>query len=261
MEGELKLNLCLLRLAQNPEKSSSLRELELPYDTRVVLDVKRYIENEFSIPVCVQTLRLASAVLRDDTPLSSLRLRSGDTLHVSYYAAAECEQLRYVIHWLERLVSSLREEGVPSRRNFSERRRSAVTGDNLLVHLGRLFLPWGSPEKRANKLFFVQNGGLELMLQLFSLLLTQPWTEMPLQLKRIEYKLLSTLWNLCETYKIRHEVLRRGGLSMCLQSLLQVEVRSGEPIVDKSLCASAEKHLHSMNLQSTLICALGLLSM
>ena len=108
---ELFLSLhCLM----DDESPDTLLKVKLPDDVRVVLDIKKFIEDNLDIPLYGQTIRFNSVVLQDETEnVSHLRIRSGDTLDLTYYSVANCEQLRAIIDWLKSVVASLKEVGVP----------------------------------------------------------------------------------------------------------------------------------------------------
>lgn len=262
-EDLLTVTLCLRRLADNPDNKTELREVKLSNGERTVLDIKLLVEKRFSIPVCVQTVRHSSTVLlRDTARLSSLRLRSGDTLHVVYYAPAHVELQLTVIAWLKELVVTLKLEGLPSREKPGTAQLDDTVSKRMLEYFGTIaFIPWGSPVKQTNKIFFVKNGGLDLMIQLYKILLSQPWSERTLDFKMLEYKLVSTIWNLCESFQVRRYILSQGGLDMCLQSLLCVVVDDEFLIDDKCPTSGYLTRHHSNIAQDNITCALGLLSM
>lgn len=204
------------------DKQTTIREVDLSPVTSV-LGIKEYFEEKFNIPVCMQTLYHSSVVLRDDTSVASLRLRDGDTLHVSYHATAECEQLHHVIHWLETLASSFKEGDLPNA--------SVLRNDQMLEQLAfDFFSPWNAPEKYANKQFFITNGGLKLLMQVYSNLLKYQWNDLPEDCKNLEPDILTSLGYLAIDIPFRHAILKESGLKMCLMSLLRVPVHADEPL-------------------------------
>ena len=207
-------------------KIITFSEVELP-PVSSVQQIKEYLEEKYDIPVCLQTLRYSSVVLKQDTSVASLRLRHGDELQVSYYAKAECQEMRRVMRWLEAFVNC-----VVHGREFPQDVDEEV---DLLESLSfELFLPWTTPVKLANKKVFVSNGGLNLTIQLHKYLLTHQWEQLPKLLKIMEAQVLQVLWHLCETLPFKQAVLNQGCLRSSIMSLLRVPILPNQPIIDTS---------------------------
>ena len=145
-------------------------------------------------------------------------------LHVSYYAKAECQEMRRVMRWLEAFVSCVVQNG-----EFSQDRELVLED---MVNC--LFLPWDSPVKSANKKVFVFNGGLDLTIQLHKYLLSYQWEQLPGPLKVMECQVLSVLWALSENVTFRQIIFNKGGLQDCKMSLLREPILPNQPIIDKS---------------------------
>ena len=216
-----------------------------------VQQIKEYFEEKYDIPVCLQTLRRSSVVLKQDTPVASLCFRDGDELHVSYYAKAECQEMRRVMRWLEAFVNCVVHGGeFPQDLNKEER---------VLDNVGfELFLPWETPVKLANKKVFVSNGGLNLTIQLHNYLLSHQWDQLPGLLKAIENEVLLVLWHLCETLPFRHAILNGGCLRSSIMSLLCVPILPNQPIIDTS--ATDFQEFYNSILSETIQRALGVIS-
>ena len=192
-----------------------------------VQQIKEYLEEKYDIPLCLQTIRRSSVVLKQDTPVASLRLRHGDELQVSYYAKAECQEMRRVMKWLEAFVSCVVQGGeFPQDLDEEEQ----VLEDMV----NYLFVPWETPVKSANKKLFVFHGGLNLTIQLHKYLLSYQWEQLPELLKLMEGHVLLVLYHLCENLTFRQVIFNEGGLKICKKSLLRVPILPNQPIVDKS---------------------------
>ena len=90
-----------LELMCSSTQSVETRALTLESFPESVLDIKQHIEEEFNIPVYSQVIRYDSVVLKDSEDLRSLRIRTGDTLHVTFEAKAECADVREIKRWLD----------------------------------------------------------------------------------------------------------------------------------------------------------------
>ena len=214
----------LVRFECLSAKTITTNETELP-PVSSVQQIKEYFEEKHDIPVCLQTIRHSSVVLKQDTPVASLRLRHGDELHVSYYAKAECQEMRRVLRWLEAFVDcTVHGRDFPLAIDKEEPVLDDVVFD--------LFLPWETPVKLANKKVFAYHGGLSLTIQLHRHLLSHQWEQLPGPLKLVEGQVLLVLWSLCETLPYRQAIYDEGCLSDAVKSLLRVPVLPGQPIID-----------------------------
>ena len=216
----------LVRFECLSAKTITTNEIELP-PVSSVQQIKEYFEEKHDIPVCLQTIRHSSVVLKQDTPVASLRLRHGDELHVSYYAKAECQEMRRVLRWLEAFVTSVQHDG----DEFSQQDDEDQVLEDMVDYL---FLPWGPPVKSANKSLFVAYGGLSLTIQLHKYLLSHQWVLLPDYLKQMENQVLLVLWALCENASYRQAMYNEGGLKNSIKSLLRVQILPNLPIIDTS---------------------------
>ena len=213
------------------------RQLGFVSPPETARDVKIRIEDEYNIPVCVQTLVFESHVLSDDTNLECIRIRSGDTFHVSYYADGNCKEILEVISWFATLLAALKIEnpsisgGISS--DLEELLSVGMEAEFVEDLADEYFFPWLDGKKYANKLHFVHNSGAEIMMEVYSLLLRQPWSNCHLRLKYIEYGILRVLWNLSETFALRRLIIKHNGLQMCMKSLLRKRLEEGQPIKDE----------------------------
>ena len=218
-----------------------IRDFELP-DVETVLGIKEYLEENYQVPVCMQTLYHGGATLRDDTTVASLRLRNGDKFVLAYYATAEIEETRIVISWLETLVTSIKEGGAP------EVPYDCFEQDMLGAEL---FFPYEKPQKRANKDLFVASGGLTMLLQVYDYLTKCPWRDLPGELRLFELNVMSGLFPLARTFAYREAIVKEGAIKMCQSSLLRVKIQYNQKITDPSAPEDQRHAFEYMLLGST----------
>ena len=263
LDAEVELRLSLQCLSGSTPEDSPYLIITIPSVHCTILDVKEQIEAAADIPVVLQKLQYGAAVLHDDDCLDTLRLRSGDTLEVSYYAKAECLEIRACIDWLRRLVRAFSSDRVPlihsNELEMSEevRRVMAIIAvrEHFMIELSyKHFFPWLSPMKYANKLFFIVNGGLEAIMQLHAQLQRVSWHWLPEKLKDVECTILSTLWNLAESFQIRRAMVHYNALKACTSSMLRVEIKKNAPLTD--VCPGRECYFAQRIIDS----ALGILT-
>ena len=220
------------------------RTVEYPNRPRaLVRDVKLEIERAHSIPCCVQTLLYDSHTLSDDSALDACCIRSGDTLHVRYPSEGDCKAILEITSWMGLLLAALKQEDPSLVRRPSD-------GLEILLMVGienefienlafEHFFPWLDAKKYVNKLHFVYNGGLDILMEVYALLLRQSWSKCLIKLKYMEYGILRVLWNLSETFALRRLINQHGGLEMVMKSLLRQVLDKGEAIKDKD-CQGAD---------------------
>ena len=120
-----------------------------------ILDVKKQVEKQFSIPVCVQTVSYTTGhSLNNDIKLSDLKARNGDTFHVKYLARGNCNDLMNTITWLRQLSSAMASGS--SDTYLIDVAKIGLQQGLLRENLGTSFSPWADPTSQTyvNKLFF-----------------------------------------------------------------------------------------------------------
>ena len=222
-----------------------------------IKDVKAKVEEDLSIPACVQRLTYEAYPLSDCTNLEVARIRSGDTFQVSYSSEGDCEDIKKAVRWFEQVKNFLEREDPtldrPMSNDFRGLVKQGLEGDLFENLAFQYFVPWDETKKYVNKLFFVQCGGLDVIMEVYALLHRHPWTQCELHLKHLEQEIILVLWNFSETFEIRRLMLARNGLELCIQSLLRQRVKEGERIED-----TVNDH-HWRVLMNVIVCALGLL--
>ena len=193
-----------------------------------VADIKRRIENELSVPKSSQNLFLSDGqALLDSQRLASLYLRSGDTLRVEYFAKADVEQLRNDIDCslrptLEFLRTSSKRKiygkFLQMRREY-EALLSSCQSSLHDVALKRL-RPWNHARTEANRRYLIQEGGLDVVLGIYAILVPIHWNSRDHSLQNLEISCLSFLWNFSETAYARQLIVGKGGFDMMLKSLM-----------------------------------------
>lgn len=226
-----------------------------------IADIKSRVEEDFNIPVCVQSLSYEAYCLSDGTSLDAARIRSGDTFLVTYAAEGDCPEIRKVVRWLELVREYLGVEdpslSSPMSSDFEELIELGIR-EELIENLAFKYLfPWLDAKKYTNKLYFVQFGGLDVIMDVFTLIHQHPWMQCMLHLKYVEYGILRVLWNLSETFQLRRLIMRHNGLQLCIKSLLRQKLEERESIQDKTNVAS--HRTNSWVLVETIGAALGLL--
>ena len=211
--------------------------LSLATPPRAVLDIKEQIQATFNVPVCSQRLEYESSVMKDSDEIDSFHIRSGDTLMVTYQAKAMCDEITIVVDWMRSLYTLLERQSLHADADDQQAHNTIMFGyqAGIMEDLAyKKFSPWVSPVTQANKLYFLQIGGLEVLLDLYSLMLQQPWSKIVSENKYIEYACMIVISNLASSLEYRKMIIRRGILPMCLKSLMRVKLKKGVQVEDDS---------------------------
>ena len=232
--GSVTLNLLLKCTDTRSERE---KEINLPVLPSTTEELKAAIERWCNVPSCVQHLSFESHPLSDREDVRRACVRSGDTITVRYLADGDCKEVVDIISWMGVVLAVLKTENPSVARGMSGHLNDLVTSAIEAEYIENLafnyFFPWLDAKKYANKLHFVSNGGLDIMMELYALLQREPWGRCQLKMKYLEYGILRVLWNLSETFALRRAIVRLGGLEMCMQSLMREMIVKGEAIVDR----------------------------
>ena len=181
-EDQIMLNI-LLNCEET--KSSEIKQLHFQSLPTTPLEIKKKIEEEFSIPSCVQTLHYQSMILKDSDQLQHTHFRSGDVFTVDHPIEGECEKVQTAIKWLKELHEVLEENLSPLNEKNEQLMFSNMVklGDLILddesfrdCGLGYdLFSPWADKKKLMNKFYFYQEDGLSVLIKIYSVLIGREW--------------------------------------------------------------------------------------
>jgi hypothetical protein len=157
-----------LQLNCTSRKSTDSKILSLSSFPSSTLELKQAIESRFSIPVCVQSVSYQLAPLSDEDSLLERRIRSGDTLSVSYLCEADCQLIREVIEWLKNVTAAIQIEHLTEEggANTDDIFRTGCFEAEYPILLHKSFR-WLDPKCYANKLYFEAMGGLQAVIELY----------------------------------------------------------------------------------------------
>jgi hypothetical protein len=229
-------------------KSSETKLVHFQSLPTTPLEIKKKIEEDFSIPSCVQTLHYQSMILKDSDQLQHTHFRSGDTFTVDYPIEGECEKVQTAIKWLKELHEVLGEALLP----LNEKKESSVYSykiklEDLIVEDGEsirdcglyyaLFSPWADKKKLMNKFYFYQEGGLNVLINVYSILLSGEWGAQPgiyrefyIYLEYLEYLCVTAISRYSATLPLCRHVFQLGGLEMCTKTVVRRQLMQGEEI-------------------------------
>ena len=216
-----------LQLTCSSDGSITQQTFTLDHVPDSVKDLKQKIEDELSIPKSGQNLFLPDGqALVDSQPVASLYLRSGDTLNVTFLSKADVKELRNTINQsLRPLLSLLRKNSSIHDANLIQKRQDSkaflVSCQSSLHELSfKSLFPWSDRRTEANRRYLLQEGALDIILEVYAILLPLPWDWRGNLLQDVEICCLSFLWNFSETAYARQLIVDKGGFEMMLKSFM-----------------------------------------
>ena len=241
-EDKVVLNV-LLNCEQT--KSSETKQVHFKSLPTTPLEIKKKIEEDFSIPSCVQTLHYQSMILKDSDQLQHTHFRSGDMFVVDYPIEAECEMTKNVIKWLKELLDLLRsiEEGVLSPDEENDLVMSTV--ENLIYEGEKdditkalyhaMFNPWKDKKKQVNRFYFQQEGGLDVLMKVYGILVSKEWGDLGIDREfhiYLEDMCASAVCMSARSLPYKHQVVQLGGLEMSMKTLFRRQLLGGVDVLD-----------------------------
>lgn len=199
-----------------------------------VRDMKSCIELEFSIPACCQSLVFESVPMEDQLTLRFYRVRDGDAIHVDYASEGNVAEVLSVVSHMTRSYHFI--QSIQADLNCHKASDDLDTLINQSVYWEKVndlpevyFTPCSSDKAEANRNLFIQCGGLDMLQRLHTLLLRQPWSNMPLNMQYMEHSILRVYWNITAAFTVRLYVLQYPrALDNILRSFLRVELDEKE---------------------------------
>ena len=241
-------------------KSSETEQVHFKSLPTTPLEIKKKIEEDFSIPSCVQILHYQSMTLKDSDQLQRTHLRSGDTFTVDYPIEAECEVVQSVIKWLKELLKLLKsirqslDEGnnLLMSSTFHKMKNLILEGerDNSIEALARtLFAPWNDKQKSMNQLYFQQEGGLDVLMKVYDILVSKEWGDLGMDEEvhiDLEATVSTAVCNYAETFPLRRQIVQLGGLDMLTTTLLRRQLQGDECIFDTLIYDTLSSALYAL---------------
>ena len=223
-------------------KSSETKQVHFKSLPTTPLEIKKKIEEDFSIPSCVQTLHYQSMILKDSDQLQHTHFRSGDTFSVDYQTRGDCEKIQNVIQWLKDILDYL--QVIDHDNSLSERDKDPSllsylcnmteelilsgmhdgTAQDLCLHL---FYPWKDERTHVNKLHFHHEGGLDVLMKVYSHMVSKEWGSIGIDSQfhlYLECLCSQAVANYTQTFRLRRQVVQLDGLEMCTKTLLRKQV-------------------------------------
>ena len=203
-----------------------------------VSELKHSIQETFNIPSCVQVVKWEGLELKGERRLQDFRIRSEDEITVEYYSEGDCISVQESVQWMSTVIADIKLKGLPTKKDILSVSKCIpnLNVDHQTLHLRRLttefFYPWETPRKYTNKLYFIELGGIEMILNLYSMILQNEWTDAPAELKYTEYLILRTFLKFCENFSLQRVAMSHGVLNMLFQSLLRAKVQPGVKFTD-----------------------------
>ena len=257
-EDKVVLNILLNCEETKTSKTKQICFKSLP---TTPLEIKKKIEEDFSIPSCVQTLHYQSMILKDSDQLQHTHFRSGDTFTIDFPIEAECEMAQNVIKWLKELFALLNsmEECLSSPDKGNDAYNTALRIENLIVDGHRdgitqalsvdLFFPWEDKKKQMNNFYFQQEGGLDLLMKVYGVLVSKKWGDFGIGKDfhvYLENKCSHAVCNNVPTFPLRRQIVQLGGLEMCITTLLREQLQGDEGIFDAPVYSTLDFALVSL---------------
>ena len=223
-------------LHSRSEGSTEVKYLSLASLPGTVLELKQLAQDEFSVPACAQTVAFQTEVLTDDAELASRRLRSGDTVDISFLSRGDCRSVEEVKAWMKKLLRTFDDNSLSVDQRDYQVEVLVYDGvqSNLDSTLGYDLFEWLIPRTMVNKAYFEAVGGLDLLLQLYQRVLSRPWSSLRVYQKYLENVCTQAFANYGETASLRRKLVGMGLLDLCCRSLLRVPIPFNQPVSDPS---------------------------
>ena len=227
-----------LNVVLNCVPTDSSVEKQLLFDHKAfpatVLDVKAQIQSSYEIPVCCQTLYHGAERLRNDEDLKSHRIRDGETVKVSYSSEADVQQVLGAMPIMSSMVSYITEiQPILSKQEVETEAATELNAQlplhvkyHVLEDIIECFGERVSDRADANRLLFIDNGGLNYICQLHDLLLKQPLHNTPLPMQLLEDSIVSMFWILSCSSVTSRLLIKPSIIKAIGQSFLRAKINN-----------------------------------
>ena len=231
-----------------------------------VEELKEAIQKEFDIPVYDQKLSFGCSLMEDGESLGFYRLKDGDQITVEYMAKAQVESvflliaaLREALDFLKGVENELKSQHISF--DFSRKISDALGVKDIDRCVQQLV---SGDDKMTNAKFFLKNGGLDLIEEIHTILLGQPWHKVcHIDLLYLEKSVLTMLLVVvCIVDRPQQPVVvnKHTCLNNIVGSFLRVLISSGRITApDNPNLSTATKQYQFLLLSDVIVRALGCL--
>ena len=200
---------------------------------RTGLEVKKEVQDKFNIPLCLQTIYFNSFELGDTQELSSIHLREGDTLTVSYTTHGDLNTVQEIIDAMAKTCTQLESikdsilVGTLTQEEYNE-----ISNYNFIDRLNEVFVRTTQEALKVHHLYFIHNSGVEIVIRIKRILAVIPWEKLPMKLQQLEQATLKYLWSLSCTLGVRCYLFKFDDLAELISiSILRVPVKPNEKLI------------------------------
>eukprot|EP00731_Ephydatia_muelleri_P034901 Em0084g14a len=232
----ISFNVLLLCTAQNSTTTKSSRTFTARKVPESVAALKLAIQEELHVPVYDQKLSFGSTVMADVESLDFYRLKDGDQITLEYTTTVDVEcalhlmsLLRNALEFVKNAQSQLASGRIISPE-FSKQISDTLHVEGIIQCYDQLGYLGTADDKLAlaNFTFILNNGGLDLITSLHSLLLKQTWDQIcHLDLQHLERQVLflvKALYSSVLPYHLRSKLINY--LNNIFGSFLRVPILS-----------------------------------
>ncbi len=228
--SSILLNLILKRLPSESVENGTL-EILGELDSATVWDLKRLIQQKFSIPRCFQKLYYDERILLDEnTTLSQHWIREDDAVVVEYDTTADVDKMLELIKYIievEKAVKLNINQWCFAPVNVPKMFSTGITNDisNIIQNycMGRTL------RYRANRHVFACNGGCQHLVGLYKLVLDRSYADLPFFLRQLEGLLVRAVGITLTNYdsrlpEVQQLIIEHSALKWNLRSFLRADV-------------------------------------
>ena len=229
----ISFNVLLLCTAQNTTKTKSSRTFTARKVPESVAALKLAIQEELHVPVYDQKLSLGCAVMADVESLDFYRLKDGDQITLEYTTTVDVECAFHLMSLLRNAFEFVKnaQSELASGRRISPQFRKQISDTLHVEGIKQCHDQLSTEDEKlahANFTFILNNGGLDLITSLHSLLLKQTWDQIcHLDLQHLEREVLflvKALYSSVLPYHLRSKLINY--LNNIFGSFLRVPISS-----------------------------------
>ena len=142
-------------------------------DMKCIWDLKKILELKLPVAACDQRVYYEKRLLEDRKSLSSLYVKKGDSFNVEFLACCNIEKLRSMLCGMKKFLETVCESYsgletlssvIENRDQFNNYCRDVV---KVLALKYELFSPWHNEKSVANRHYFAQEGGLDILSSIY----------------------------------------------------------------------------------------------
>lgn len=223
-----------LQLNCHARRTTEIKPLKMSCLPLTAFAIKKAIQEQFSIPTCLQTVSYQYHVLADDDHMPSLyhHMRNDDILTVDYMCEADLPAIKEILNWINSVNTVLLYQA-NSRPTLASTRAVHMAALPAMTHeyhktMALNIFGWLDARTMVNKIYFKESENINRLLEMYKAVMRLRWRRVPDAYSYLESFCVQVLAKFAEPVEFRRYLYHCNAFDLAIESFLRMRVELQE---------------------------------